>query len=129
MTQDSTSDSTQDSTQDTSDRRYEWGEVPMQLSLHWFPPEQPGQPRPVMLSVTTYDDAPIARLVTEAPLDQLLPQLQALLTELEQSLAIRQMQWQQRASKSPKRKPVAPRSQTTTTHPTPTVSSTQITLF
>lgn len=123
-----TQDSAQDSIQDPLDRRYEWGEVPMQLSIHWFAPEQPGQPRPVMLAVTTYDDAPIARLVTEDPLDQLLPQLQALLTELEQSLAIRQMQWQQRAIKQ-KRKPSAPRPQTTTSHPTPTVSSTQITLF
>jgi hypothetical protein len=129
MTQDSTSDSTQDSIQDTSDRRYEWGEMPMQLTLHWFAPEEPGQPRPVMLSVTTYDDAPLARLVTEAPLDQLLPELQALLAELEQSLAIRQMQWQQRAKKRPPRKPAASQPQTTTTHPTPTVSSTQITLF
>lgn len=128
MTQDSIQDSAQDSIQDNSDRRYEWGEVPMQLSIHWFAPEEPGQSRPVMLAVTTYDDAPIARLVTEAPLDQLLPQLQALLTELEQSLAIRQMQWQQRAIKQ-KRKPSAPRPQTTTSHPTPTVSSTQITLF
>ena len=124
-----TQDSIQDSIQDNSDRRYEWAEVPMQLSIHWFAPEEPGQPRPVMLAVTTYDDAPIARLVSEEPLENLLPQLQALLTELEQSLAIRQMQWQQRASKSPKRKPSAPRSPTTTTHPTPTVSRTQITLF
>jgi hypothetical protein len=129
MTQDSIQDSAQDSIQDNSDRRYEWAEVAMQLSIHWFAPEQPGQPRPVMLAVTTYDDAPIARLVSEEPLENLLPQLQALLTELEQSLAIRQMQWQQRASKSPKRKPSAPRPQTTTSHPTPTVSSTQITLF
>jgi len=128
MTQDSIQDSAQDSIQDNSDRRYEWAEVAMQLSIHWFAPEEPGQSRPVMLAVTTYDDAPIARLVTEAPLDQLLPQLQALLTELEQSLAIRQMQWQQRAIKQ-KRKPSAPRPQTTTSHPTPTVSSTQITLF
>jgi ribosomal protein L29 len=81
-----------------------------------------------MLAVTTYDDAPIARLVSEEPLENLLPQLQALLTELEQSLAIRQMQWQQRRKKQT-RKPVSPRPQTTTSHPTPTVSSTQITLF
>jgi hypothetical protein len=100
----------------------------MQLSLHWFTPEAPGQPRQVMLAVTTYDDAPIARLVSEAPLDQLLPELQVMLTELEQSLAIRQMQWQQRASKQT-RKPTASRPQTTTSSPTPTVSSTQITLF
>lgn len=128
MTQDSIQDSAQDSAQDNSDRRYEWAEVPMQLSIHWFAPEEPGQSRPVMLAVTTYDDAPIARLVTEAPLDQLLPQLQALLTELEQSLAIRQMQWQQRRKKQT-RKPGASRPQTTTSPPTPTVSSTQITLF
>lgn len=126
MTQASNADSTP--TQDNSDRSYTWADVAMHLSIHWFAPDEPGQPRQVMLSVTTYDDAPIARLVLEEPLEHLLPQLQAMLTELEQSLAIRQMQWQQRASKQT-RKPTASRPQTTTSSPTPTVSSTQIALF
>ena len=119
---------TQDTTQDHPERSYDWGEVAMQVNIHWLAPEQPGQPRQVMLAVTTYHDAPIARLVAETSLEDLLPHLQAMLTELEQSLPIRKMQWQQRASK-PKRKPTASRPQSQAQTPTPTHSTTQIALF
>lgn len=119
---------TQDTTQDHPERSYAWGEVAMQVNIHWLAPDQPGQPRQVMLAVTTYHDAPIARLVSETSLEGLLPHLQAMLTELEQSLPIRKMQWQQRANK-PKRKPTTPRPQTTPSNPASTDSTTQIALF
>lgn len=119
---------TQDTNQDNPERSYAWGEVAMQLNIHWLAPEQPGQPRQVMLAVTTYHDAPIARLVEEESLEGLLPHLEAMLTELEQSLPIRKMQWQQRASK-PTRKPTASRPPTPTSNPTPPHSTTQIALF
>lgn len=121
---------TQDTTQDTPERSYAWGEVAMQVNIHWLAPEQPGQPRQVMLAVTTYHDAPIARLVSETSLEGLLPHLEAMLAELEQSLPIRKMQWQQRASK-PKRKPTTSRPQTQAqpSSQPPTHSTTQIALF
>lgn len=100
----------------------------MQLNIHWLAPEQSGQPRQVMLAVTTYHDAPIARLVSEESLEGLLPHLHSMLTELEQSLPIRKMQWQQRANKQ-KRKPTTPRTPTPTSSLTPTHSTTQIALF
>jgi len=118
----------QPSTQDTPERSYAWDEVAMQVNIHWFAPEQPGQPRQVMLAVTTYHDAPIARLVEEESLEDLLPHLEALLAELEQSLPIRKMQWQQRANQR-KRKPTASRPQSQAQTPTPTHSTTQIALF
>lgn len=129
MTQPKDQSQAEAQTEAKPERSYRWGELPMQLHVRWLEPDEPGQPRQVMLAVTSYDDAPIARLLPEASLEDLMAQIQEMLGELEQSLSIRQVKWGQRQGKQTRKTPTRPKPQSTTTTPASEVSSTQIDLF
>jgi hypothetical protein len=78
-----------------SDRTYQWESLPITVQLHW----QLGQPRKILMTATSYDDFPIARLLDEADLGELPPVLINLLELLRQDLPVRKLRYQQKQPK------------------------------
>jgi hypothetical protein len=78
-----------------SDRTYQWETLPITVQLRW----QPGQPRKVLITATSYDDFPIATLVDELELGELPPVMNKLLESLRQDLPVRKLRYQQKQSK------------------------------
>jgi len=99
------------------------------VQLRW----QPGQPRKVLLTATSYDDFPIAVLTDEANLGELPPVLTALLEQLRQDLPVRKLRYQQKQPKTQARAVQKPASPTANTPSHDAVAkpapSTQISLF
>jgi len=115
-------------------RNYDWDGLALVIQLRW----QPGTPRKVLITTTTYDDFPIAVLVDadQLPLDTLPAAIQALLTTLQQDLPTRAFRHQQhnqgakRATPAKRKTPVT--QPTTPKHVAPepgTPPQTQISLF
>jgi len=114
---------------DQSDRTYQWETLAITVQLRW----QPGQPRKVLLTATSYDDFPIAVLTDEANLGELPPVLTALLEQLRQDLPVRKLRYQQKQPKTQARAVQKPASPTANTPSHDAVAkpapSTQISLF
>lgn len=124
----SRSPTTQPST-DQRDRTYQWEALAITVQLRW----QPGQPRKVLLTATSYDDFPIAVLIDEANLGELPPVLIDVLEQLRQDLPVRKLRHQQKQPKAqakaapkPASSPVNTPSRDAAAKPAP---STQISLF
>lgn len=79
-----------------SDRTYQLGSLPITVQLRW----QPGQPRKVLITATSYDDFPIATLIDESELGELPPVVNQLLESLRQDLPVRKLRYQQKQSKT-----------------------------
>lgn len=79
-----------------SDRTYQWESLSITVQLRW----QPGQPRKVLITATSYDDFPIATLVDESELGELPPVLNNLLESLRQDLPVRKLRYQQKQPKT-----------------------------
>ncbi|WP_008318589.1 hypothetical protein [Leptolyngbya sp. PCC 6406] len=115
----------------TPARNYDWAVVPYSLQVHWLAPRE-GQPRQVMIAVTTYDDAPLARLLDARELGPLPEALHQLLQDLQASLAIRALHYEQRLRQQGKGRP--PQSTAAPSRPRSTtdaegLTQTQINLF
>lgn len=112
-----------------SDRTYQWETLSITVQLRW----QPGQPRKVLITATSYDDFPIATLVDELELGELPPVVNKLLESLRQDLPVRKLRYQQKQSKTqgketpkPTALPTKALSNDSTAKP---AQSTQISLF
>ncbi|KAM3101102.1 hypothetical protein ACKFKF_09820 [Phormidesmis sp. 146-12] len=79
-----------------SDRTYQLDSLPITVQLRW----QPGQPRKVLITATSYDDFPIATLIDESDLGELPPVLNNLLESLHQDLPVRKLRYQQKQPKT-----------------------------
>lgn len=79
-----------------SDRTYQWETLSITVQLRW----QPGQPRKVLITATSYDDFPIATLIDESELDELPPVVNKLLESLRQDLPVRKLRYQQKQPKT-----------------------------
>ena len=79
-----------------SDRTYQLDSLPITVQLRW----QPGQPRKVLITATSYDDFPIATLIDESVLGELPPVVNKLLESLRQDLPVRKLRYQQKQSKT-----------------------------
>ena len=98
---------TNQSSTNQSDRTYQWETLAITVQLRW----QPGQPRKVLLTATSYDDFPIASLVDETDLGELPPVVMDLLERLRQDLPVRKLRYQQKQPKTQARatpKPASP---------------------
>jgi len=91
----SRSPSVQQSTEQ-SDHTYQWETLSIAVQLRW----QPGQPRKILITATSYDDFPIAILVDESELGELPPVVNKLLESLRQDLPVRKLRYQQKQSKT-----------------------------
>lgn len=90
-----------------SDRTYQWESLAITVQLRW----QPDQPRKVLVTVTSYDDFPIAILIDESELGELPPVVNNLLELLHQDLPVRKLRYQQKQPKTQAKetpKPTAP---------------------
>lgn len=96
--------STAEQSTEHSDRTYQWETLSIILQLRW----QPGQPRKVLITATSYDDFPIAILVDESDLGELPPVLNKLLESLRQDLPVRKLRYQQRQSKTQSKEALKP---------------------
>lgn len=112
-----------------SDRTYQLDSLLITVQLRW----QPGQPRKVLITATSYDDFPIATLIDESDLGELPPVLNNLLELLHQDLPVRKLRYQQKQPKSqaketPKQTPPLAKAPSNDSAAEP-VQSTQISLF
>jgi hypothetical protein len=103
------------------------------MQIRWQPIKEGTKPQ-VLITATSYDDFPIARLIDEAALGNLPPALQDLLEQLKQELPARELRYQQ-AQSNPKNHPTNTTTKSTRTKPDKPAKpasesdSTQITLF
>lgn len=74
------------------DRSYEWDTVALVIQLRW----QPGKPRKILVSATSYDDFPVATLIDAESLGPLPAAVETLLEQLKQELPTREMRYQQK---------------------------------
>lgn len=88
--------STAEQSKEHSDRTYQWETLSITVQLRW----QPGQPRKVLITATSYDDFPIAILVDESELGELPPVVNKLLESLRQDLPVRKLRYQHKQSKT-----------------------------
>lgn len=111
------------------DRTYQLESLPITVQLRW----QPGQPRKVLITATSYDDFPIATLIDESDLGELPPVLNNLLESLRQDLPVRKLRYQQKQPKTQAKeapKPTAPPARASSNDSAAkSVQSTQISLF
>jgi len=121
--------STAEQSKEHSDRTYQWESLSITVQIRW----QPGQPRKVLITATSYDDFPVATLVDESELGELPPVLNNLLESLHQDLPVRKLRYQQKqpktqATETPKRtaSPAKAPSNDSVAKP---AQSTQISLF
>lgn len=86
-------------------RSYEWDTVELVIQLRW----QPGNPRKILVSATSYDDFPVATLIDAESLGPLPPAVETLLEQLKQELPTREMRYQQKRlpAKRPSNPPAA----------------------
>lgn len=91
-----------DSSTSLPNRSYEWDTVALVIQLRW----QPGNPRKILVSATSYDDFPVATLIDAESLGPLPPAVEALLEQLKQELPTREMRYQQK--RPPAKRPSNP---------------------
>ncbi|MBD2311225.1 hypothetical protein H6G20_06080 [Desertifilum sp. FACHB-1129] len=115
------------------ERTYEWDTTPITLQIR-LQPTTSDSPRQVLLAVTSYDDFPLAILVEQSELSDLLtlPIIRDLLEQLANELPIRRLRYEelhQKQNKSSKQRSPTPASSPPELSPPLDDTPTQISLF
>jgi hypothetical protein len=95
--------------------------MPLTVQIRW----QPGTPRRVLITATTYDDFPLATLTEITDLEEVSDAMQSLVYQLRQDVPVRALRHQQTRKKTKPKTAATQRNKQPTPVTKPAAASTQ----